>query len=180
MHIFEYYIQIYDELQILNEQFELVLIKYNKSNSEYIEKNNEKTNLEKNIENIEKNEQNTEKIINEQQEDKNNYKKTNIEQNTEKINSVWIKKILLKLLFIYHPDKNINPNERIFSSIKNDFENNNFSSLFYYFIKEKNNPFIKQIFNEISSTKYFLTSIQSISNLILQRINQIKSYLTKN
>jgi len=180
MHIFEYYIQIYDELQILNEQFELVLIKYNKSNSEYIEKNNEKTNLEKNIENIEKNEQITEKIINEQQEDKNIYKKTNIEQNTEKINSVWIKKILLKLLFIYHPDKNINPNERIFSSIKNDFENNNFSSLFYYFIKEKNNPFIKQIFNEISSTKYFLTSIQSISNLILQRINQIKSYLTKN
>jgi len=180
MHIFEYYIQIYDELQILNEQFELALIKYNKSNSEYIEKNNEKTNLEKNIENIEKNEQITEKIINEQQEDKNIYKKTNIEQNTEKINSVWIKKILLKLLFIYHPDKNINPNERIFSSIKNDFENNNFSSLFYYFIKEKNNPFIKQIFNEISSTKYFLTSIQSISNLILQRINQIKSYLTKN
>lgn len=179
MHIFEYYVQIYDELQILNEEFELALIKYNKSNSEYIEKNNEKTNLEKNIENIKK-EQNTEKIINEQKEDKNNYKKTNIDQNTEKINSGWIKKILLKLLFIYHPDKNIKPNEKIFSSIKNDFENNNFSSLFYYFIKEKNNPFIKQIFNEISNTKYFLTSIQSVSNLILQRINQIKLYLTKN
>ena len=47
-------------------------------------------------------------------------------------------------------------------------------------ITEKNNPYIKELFLEISNTKKFITSIQSVSNIILHRINLIKNFIANN
>lgn len=148
MHIFNYYVQIYNELQLLNNDFEKAIINFNN-----------------NI-NQDSNQETDNEIIN--QDNTQNSK-------PEKINTKWIKKILLKLLFIYHPDKNINPDQQIFSQLNNSFQSNDFSQLFYHFIIQKDNPFINSLFNEISSTNQFITSIETVTNLMLLKINHIKS-----
>jgi len=79
------------------------------------------------------------------------------------------------MLFIYHPDKNIMPNETIFTNIKNTYDNDDFSLLFYYFIRERSNPYIETIFKEISNATYFIASLESLSNHIIDKINTMRN-----
>ena len=79
------------------------------------------------------------------------------------------------MLFIYHPDKNIKPNETIFTNIKNTYDNDDFSLLFYYFIRERSNPYIETIFKEISNATYFIASLESLSNHIIDKINSMRN-----
>ena len=105
-----------------------------------------------------------------------NEKNTN-ESNEENksVQNNWLRKIYLKLLFIYHPDKNIKPNNIYFTNLKNEFEKDIYHSLFYYFIKERDHPNIQPYFNEISKTEKFQKSLENMTNLILHQINQIKN-----
>lgn len=115
---------------------------------------------------------NKKKLNAENNENENNDKKEKNEMNE---NSKWIKKIFLKLLFIFHPDKNILPNPPLFSLIKNSFENKNYCPLLFHFIQQKNNPFIQQLFLDIHESHKFLKSLESLSNLLILHINFIKS-----
>jgi hypothetical protein len=85
----------------------------------------------------------------------------------------WIRKIFTKLIFMYHPDKQIDSNDEIFSKIKNDFDKNDFSSIFYYFIKNKNHPYLSKLFNEMMQDKRFIDSLINLSNYFNFKLNKL-------
>ena len=105
---------------------------------------------------------------------------------TIKESSIWIRKIYIKLIFMYHPDKQINSNDEIFSKIKNDYDKNNYSSLFYYFVKNRDHPYLLRLFNEMIQDKKFIDSLLNLSNYFNFKINIILkddnfiSYLKQN
>jgi hypothetical protein len=88
----------------------------------------------------------------------------------------WIRKIYTKLIFLYHPDKQIDSNNEIFSKIKNDFDKNNYSSIFYYFIKNKNHPYLSKLFNEMMQDKRFIDSLLNLSNHFNFKLNKLLIY----
>lgn len=147
MHIFDYYIKLYEENQEIHN------------------------NTKENITSLE-NEKNEEK-----EEETDSVQEKSIEKN-ERIDTGWIKKIFIKLLFIYHPDKNIKSNEEIFSKLNNDYDNNNYFSLFYYFLLEKENSYIISFFNEISKTQKFQSSLESLTNALFIKVNSTKSKIS--
>lgn len=149
MHICDYYIKLYDEYDEINKKIEQAYCNPNVQNE--LTKGNEN-----------KDEIGGEEILEPKPAWKNE-------------NSKWIKKIYLKMLFIYHPDKNIKPNETIFTNIKNTYDNDDFSLLFYYFIRERSNPYIETIFKEISNATYFIASLESLSNHIIDKINSMRN-----
>jgi hypothetical protein len=74
---------------------------------------------------------------------------------------------------MYHPDKQINSDDQIFSKIKNDYDNNDYSSLLYYFIKNKEHPYLTRLFNETIQNKKFIDSLLNLSNYMDYKINLI-------
>jgi len=74
---------------------------------------------------------------------------------------------------MYHPDKQIDSNDEIFSKIKNDFDKNDFSSIFYYFIKNKNHPYLSKLFNEMTQDKRFIESLLNLSNYFNFKLNKL-------
>jgi len=74
---------------------------------------------------------------------------------------------------MYHPDKKINSNDEIFSKIKDDFEKNDYSSIFYYFVKNKDHPYLSRLFNEMIQNNKFIDSLLNLSNYLDYKINLI-------
>lgn len=167
MYIYDYYIIIYDKLFDHEKHYE-----------EFINKNKDKIFEDKKMEfdkeivsenNI--NKLSDSKIDNNQLLDNSNdlIKLESKNENQPKYKTIkesmnWIRKIYTKLIFMYHPDKQIDSNDNIFSKIKNDFDKNDFSSLFYYFIKSKNHPYLSKLFNEMMQDKRFIDSLLNLSN----------------
>lgn len=186
MYIYDYYIIIYDKL-----------FEHEKYYEEFINKKiDKKMDFDKQI--ISENNINKlpdTKIDNNKLFDYSNdlikLESKNESQNLPKYKTIkesinWIRKIYTKLIFMYHPDKQINSNDNIFSKIKNDFDKNNFSSLFYYFIKSKNHPYLSKLFNEMMQEKQFIDSLLNLSNYYNFKLNKLmkniifKDYLKQN
>lgn len=176
MYIYDYYIIIYDKL-----------IKYEKYHQEFISKKDKLTMPETNINPIidkSSNDKNIDQSNNDIKIEKSNndsndlIKLENQNQEPPKYKSVkesinWIRKIFTKLIFMYHPDKQIDSNDEVFSKIKNDFDKNDFSSIFYYFIKNKHHPYLSKLFNEMIQDKRFMNSLLNLSNYFNFKLNKI-------
>ena len=185
MYIYEYYIIIYDKFldyQIKLENYNLEK-KVEKSsqgfnNNDSIKQTNNKSNdANTNTNNDTNNDTNT-----------NTNLLTNHILNNNPLNNLpngsgtkknisesgnWIKKIYTKLIFMYHPDKQINSDDQIFSKIKNDYDKNDYSSLLYYFIKDRDHPYLSRLFNETIQNKKFIDSLLNLSNYMDYKINLI-------
>ncbi len=194
MYIYEYYIIIYEELQkyeqylknyleqkdktSFNEKFQdpnqKVENKFEKSNNFTKETSNtldgdNNVNISKKDTTCDSND-----IINYMSNNKeSNNIKTNTNTNIKSNNSTWIRKIYTKLIFLFHPDKKIMADDVAFSKIKSDYENNDYSSILYYFTKEKNHYYLSRLFNEMSHNQKFLDSLLNLSKFLKYKINLI-------
>lgn len=176
MYIYDYYIIIYDKLN-----------KYEKYHQEFISKKDKQKISENNINPIIDqlfNNKNIDQSNNDIKIEKSNndsidlIKLENQNQEPPKYKSVkesinWIRKIFTKLIFMYHPDKQIDSNDEVFSKIKNDFDKNDFSSIFYYFIKNKHHPYLSKLFNEMIQDKRFMNSLLNLSNYYNYKLNTL-------
>jgi hypothetical protein len=176
MYIYDYYIIIYDKLN-----------KYEKYHQEFISKKDKQKISENNINPIidqSFNNKNIDQSNNDIKIEKSNndsidlIKLENQNQEPPKYKSVkesinWIRKIFTKLIFMYHPDKQIDSNDEVFSKIKNDFDKNDFSSIFYYFIKNKHHPYLSKLFNEMIQDKRFMNSLLNLSNYYNYKLNTL-------
>ena len=93
------------------------------------------------------------------------------EAEEEEIN---IKEIYRKLLFIFHPDKLISPNEQIFGEIKKAWDDKYEPTIIFYFIKNNNHPMLKIIYDKLHNTKGFLNLLKNLCNMITKEINDVK------
>ncbi len=179
MYIYDYYIIIYDKLN-----------KYEKYHQEFISKKDKLTIPETNINpKIDQlfNDQNIDQSNNDIKIEKSNNDSNDLIKLESEIKKLpkyktikesinWIRKIYTKLIFLYHPDKQIDSNDEIFSKIKNDFDKNDFSSIFYYFIKNKNHPYLSKLFNEMMQDKRFIDSLLNLSNHFNFKLNKLLIY----
>jgi len=85
-----------------------------------------------------------------------------------------LKEIYRKLLFIFHPDKSISPNEQIFGEIKKAWDDRYVPTIIYYFIKNSNHPMLKMIHDRLHNTKGFLIFLKNLCNSITREINDIQ------
>lgn len=85
-----------------------------------------------------------------------------------------LKEIYRKLLFIFHPDKSISPNEQIFGEIKKAWDDRYVPTIIYYFIKNSNHPILKMIHDRLHNTKGFLNFLKNLCNMITKEINDIR------
>ena len=85
-----------------------------------------------------------------------------------------IKEIYRKLLFIFHPDKSISPNEQIFGEIKKAWDDKYEPTIVFYFIKNSNHPMLKIIHDKLYNTKVFLKTLKNLCNMITKEINNIR------
>ncbi len=199
MYIYDYYIIIYDKLFEHEKYYEEFINKKTDKKMEFgkqiISENNinklPDTKIDINKLPDTKIESQNDLIKLESQNDLIKLESQNESQNLPKYKTIkesinWIRKIYTKLIFMYHPDKQINSNDNIFSKIKNDFDKNNFSSLFYYFIKSKNHPYLSKLFNEMMQEKRFIDSLLNLSNYYNFKLNKLmkntifKDYLKQN
>ena len=180
MYIYDYYIIIYDKLFEHEKYYEEFINKKTDKKMEFGKQIISENNINK-LPDTKIESQNDLIKLESQNESQNLPKYKTIK---ESIN--WIRKIYTKLIFMYHPDKQINSNDNIFSKIKNDFDKNNFSSLFYYFIKSKNHPYLSKLFNEMMQEKRFIDSLLNLSNYYNFKLNKLmkntifKDYLKQN
>jgi hypothetical protein len=93
------------------------------------------------------------------------------EDKEEEIN---IKEIYRKLLFIFHPDKNISPNEQIFGEIKKAWDDKYEPTIIYYFIKNCEHQMLITIYEKLHNTKGFLIFLKNLCNMITKEINDIR------
>jgi hypothetical protein len=85
-----------------------------------------------------------------------------------------LKEIYRKLLFIFHPDKSISPNEQIFGEIKKAWDDKYVPTIIYYFIKIADHPMLKMIHDKLYNTKVFLKTLKNLCNMITKEINDIR------
>jgi len=85
-----------------------------------------------------------------------------------------LKEIYRKLLFIFHPDKSISPNEQIFGEIKKAWDDKYEPTIVFYFIKNSNHPMLKIIHDKLYNTKVFLKTLKNLCNSITKEINNIR------
>jgi hypothetical protein len=85
-----------------------------------------------------------------------------------------LKEIYRKLLFIFHPDKSISPNEQIFGEIKKAWDDKYEPTIVFYFIKNSNHPMLKIIHDKLYNTKVFLKTLKNLCNIITKEINDIR------
>lgn len=85
-----------------------------------------------------------------------------------------LKEIYRKLLFIFHPDKSISPNEQIFGEIKKAWDYRYIPTIVFYFIKNSNHPMLKIIHDKLYNTKVFLKTLKNLCNIITKEINNVR------
>lgn len=200
MHIIDFYVDLFEEFQKVKDYFEIAMTDYNSKkqnidenyNQDFYMKDESFEKHDYSINNFSKeNPIQTESSQNKDQDnilqlelyskesDKINNKSkisssniTNKElANVEKI----IRKIYLKLLLIFHPDKNISPNSIKFNKLIDANKNDDKTPILYFFIKEKSNAFISCIYKEIYNKQFFYNLLSNQSNFIMHQIGIIKS-----
>jgi hypothetical protein len=92
----------------------------------------------------------------------------------EACKEIIINEIYRKLLFIFHPDKSISPNEQIFGEIKKAWDDRYVPTIIYYFIKNSNHPMLKMIHDRLHNTKVFLKTLKNLCNMITKETNNIR------
>ena len=85
-----------------------------------------------------------------------------------------LQEIYRKLLFIFHPDKSISPNEQIFGEIKKAWDNKYEPTILFYFIKNNHHPMLSIIYEKLHNTKGFLKTLKNLCNTITKEINDIR------
>ena len=85
-----------------------------------------------------------------------------------------LKEIYRKLLFIFHPDKSISPNEQIFGEIKKAWDDKYVPTIVFYFIKNSNHQMLKMIHDKLYNTKVFLKTLKNLCNIITKEINNVR------
>ena len=180
MYIYDYYIIIYDKLFEHEKHYEEFINKKTDKKMEF-----DKIVPENNINKLPDTKIDINKLPDTKIESQNDLiklesqnKSQNESQNLPKYKTIkesinWIRKIFTKLIFMYHPDKQIDSNDEIFSKIKNDFDKNDFSSIFYYFIKSKNHHYLSKLFNEMMQDKRFIDSLLNLSNYFNFKLNKL-------
>jgi hypothetical protein len=194
MHFIDYFVIVYEELQKINKEFSDICSKHKNMIKENPGENPENNTEQKSGNNSEINAEekpgNNPEINAEEKPGNNSEQKPgnnpeekpgeSFEKKEEDISENWYKKVFLKLLFIFHPDKKIKPNPDIFSTIKVAHDKKEFETIIYYFIVEKNNPFIHEMFLKISNSRKFMNYISGLLNKMNHDIHEIKSSLIWN
>ena len=172
MHIKDYFINTYKDLQNLRKKLKDAINTLPKQiDDSEKKKNHEKKNLEKDLEeNHEKDlEENIEKDLEENHEkDLEENVKENLEKSEEKIvdEMVILKMLYRELILYYHPDKNNNTDGQIFYEIKESWDRNYYPTILYYYLEifdlmeyallEK---YLRIMRNEINQTKSMIYAI---------------------
>ena len=84
-----------------------------------------------------------------------------------------IKEIYRKLLFIFHPDKSISPNEQIFGEIKKAWDEKYEPTILFYFITNSHHTMLVTIYEKLHNTKRFKNLLKNLYNIITKEINNI-------
>ena len=180
MHITEYFVILYSELQEIMNKFKVAYLHHQSMlNLEDKYSNDAGKEAGKEADNRAAKEAGKEATIEAdnraakeagKEASKESGKKATIESE-EEIN---LKEIYRKLLFIFHPDKSISPNEQIFGEIKKAWDDKYDPTIIYYFIKNSNHPILKMIHDRLHNTKGFLIFLKNLCNSITREINDIQ------
>jgi hypothetical protein len=177
MHINDYFVILYSELQETMKKFKVAYL-YHQS---MLNLENEASNYETDSESYkdslkEETKETTKEVAKEAAKDavKEAAKDAVKEATKDAEEEINIKEIYRKLLFIFHPDKSISPNEQIFGEIKKAWDDKYEPTIIYYFIKNNNHQMLKIIYDELHNTKRFLNLLKNLCNMITKEINDIK------
>ena len=166
MHITEYFVILYSELQEIMKKFRVAYL-HHQSMLNLDDESSKEAGKEAAIE----------AAIEAGKEAAIEAGKEAVKEVEEEIN---IKEIYRKLLFIFHPDKSISPNEQIFGEIKKAWDDKYVPTIIYYFIKNSNHPMLKIIHDKLYNTKVFLKTLKNLCNIITKEINDIRKTLIWN
>jgi hypothetical protein len=191
MHITEYFVILYSELQEIMDKFKVAYIHH----QSLLNLENDMSNDAENISDSEPtkgtakeaakdstkeaakepSKDATKEVVKETSKDSHinssNETSKEAEAKEEEIN---IKEIYRKLLFIFHPDKSISPNEQIFGEIKKAWDDKYEPTIIYYFIKNCEHQMLITIYEKLHNTKGFLIFLKNLCNMITKEINDIR------
>ena len=185
MHITEYFVILYSELQEIINKFKIAYLHHqsmlNLENNAAKEAGNDVGNEVRNdaaSNDAASNESSKEAGSNDSarnEDSKESAKEAGKEAakdaDEEEIN---LKEIYRKLLFIFHPDKSISPNEQIFGEIKKAWDDKYEPTILFYFIKNCHHSMLKIIHDKLHNTKGFLKTMKNLCNIITKEINDIR------
>jgi hypothetical protein len=179
MHITEYFVILYSELQEIMNKFKVAYLHY----QSLLNLENDTSNESQNLSDSEPTKETRKEITKETAKEaaKETSKETHINSSNEtskeeeaKEEEINIKEIYRKLLFIFHPDKSISPNEQIFGEIKKAWDDKYEPTIIYYFIKNCNHQMLITIYEKLHNTKGFLNLLKNLCNIITKEINDIR------
>jgi hypothetical protein len=186
MHINEYFVILYSELQETMKKFKIAYLYHQSMLNLKNEPSNDNTNevIKEAAKDTSKEAINEKEAINDIEKEaakeaakeavKEAVKEAAKEPAKESEENINIKEIYRKLLFIFHPDKNISPNEQIFGEIKKAWDDKYEPTIIYYFIKNYNYTMLKIIYEKLHNTKVFLNFLKNLCNMITKEINDIR------
>jgi hypothetical protein len=179
MHITEYFVILYSELQEIMNKFKVAYI----HNQSLLNLENDTSNDSENLSDSEPTKETAKEEAKEAAKEASHEtsKETHINSSNEaskeaeaKEEEINIKEIYRKLIFIFHPDKSISPNEQIFGEIKKAWDDNYEPTIVFYFIKNRNHQMLKIIYEKLNNSKGFLNFLKNLCNMITKEINNIR------
>jgi hypothetical protein len=179
MHITEYFVILYSELQEIMNKFKVSFIHH----QSLLNLENNSSNDAENLSVSDPTKGTAREVAKEAAKEASNEtsKETHINSSKEtskeaedKEEEINIKEIYRKLLFIFHPDKNISPNEQIFGEIKKAWDDKYEPTIIYYFIKNCEHQMLITIYEKLHNTKGFLIFLKNLCNMITKEINDIR------
>jgi hypothetical protein len=183
MHINEYFVILYSELQEIINKFKVAYIHHQSLLNLENDTSNDSENLSDSKPAKETAKETEKEHIKEATKEtaKETSKETHINSSNEtskeaeaEEEEINIKEIYRKLLFIFHPDKSISPNEQIFGEIKKAWDDKYEPTIIYYFIKNCNHQMLITIYEKLHNTKRFLNLLKNLCNMITKEINNIR------
>jgi len=168
MHITEYFVILYSELQEIMNKFKMSYIHH----QSLLNLENNASNYVENLSDSDPVKDTSKKATKEASNEPHKENKTSKEPEAEE-EEINIKEIYRKLLFIFHPDKSISPNEQIFGEIKKAWDDKYEPTIIYYFIKNCNHQMLITIYEKLHNTKGFLNLLKNLCNMITKEINDI-------
>jgi hypothetical protein len=187
MHITEYFVILYSELQEIMNKFKVAYIHHQSLLNLENDTSNDAENLSDSEPTKETRKEATKETAKEAAKEtakesaKETAKATHINSSNEtskeaeaKEEEINIKEIYRKLIFIFHPDKSISPNEQIFGEIKKAWDDKYEPTIIYYFIKNCNHQMLITIYEKLHNTKGFLNLLKNLCNIITKEINDIR------
>ena len=165
MHITEYFVILYSELQEIMKKFKVAYLHHQSILNLEDEATKEASN-----EDVKESAKESAKEAGKEAGKEVGSKEAG-KESEEEIN---LKEIYRKLLFIFHPDKFISPNEQIFGEIKKAWDDKYEPTIVFYFIKNYHHPMLKIIHEKIYNKKRFLKFLKNLCNMITKEINNIR------